>query len=265
MGIDAEVLPHIFERFWQADRSTVRKHGGLGLGLAIVKYMVERHGGAIQVDSAGENSGTTFVINLPIATAARRTGPGGLRPSRSAVAAAAARLDLAGLRVLLVDDDFGTRDVVARLLEDGGAEVRMASSAHQALQALRERCPDVLISDIGLPEMDGYALIREVRGSDAKPGLPGCGELPALALTAYAGAEARARAFDAGYNAHVVKPVDSDNLLSAVLALVPAADPAHARDGIPASRDSVAQEQRDCALPTSCADPVAQPKTTSTR
>src|SRR6185295_931798 len=196
----------LFERFRQADSSSTRAHGGLGLGLAIVRHLVEMHGGSVQAESAGEGEGALFTVALPaIASVAGDAGP------IDGVEEALEPPSLDGLRVLVVDDDPDTRELVTTLLDTSGARVRTAASVAEAL-ALLERWPaDLLVSDIGMPEQDGYALIREVRARQRGNGL-----LPAVALTAYAREEERAKALEAGFQVHVAKPFDPPELLALI-------------------------------------------------
>src|SRR6185437_5645954 len=177
IGIPPEFLPHVFDRFRQANQGTTRRYGGLGLGLSIVKNLVELHGGTIRVKSPGENQGSTFIMSLPISNIHQTVSPG---PSGSAELP---RLD--NVRVLVVDDEADGRALIARILEDRGANAVCASNAEQALAALSRARFDLLLSDIGMPDMDGFELIRQVRRLD--PLRPG--PLPAIALTAYARAE----------------------------------------------------------------------------
>jgi signal transduction histidine kinase len=217
-GVPPEFLPHIFEPFRQADASTTRRQGGLGLGLAIVRQLVEAHGGTISAQSDGEGKGTTFAVEIP----ARAPTPVPDREARSAVpqdvaeppVAAGARLD--GVRLLVVDDDEDSRDLIVCVLQDWGASVTSASSAAEAMRLLQQSRPDVLLSDIGMPEVDGYALLRQVRRMPADRG----GDVPAIALTAYASEADGARARAAGFQAHVTKPIDPDALTAAVAGLV---------------------------------------------
>jgi PAS domain S-box-containing protein len=213
-GIASEYLPYVFERFSQADSSLRRQFGGLGLGLTIARDLVELHGGTIEARSEGEGRGATFVVKLPrsLVTA---PPPGGPREHPSAEAAGAPSLpfpQLDGLRVLVVDDDPGTREVTAAILGPLGAEVVLAASAPEALDALVRRRPDVLVADIEMPGEDGYSLIKSVRSLPVGQG----GATPAAALTAFARAEDRWRALDAGFQLHLAKPVEPLGLAIAV-------------------------------------------------
>jgi signal transduction histidine kinase len=207
-GIGAEFLPHLFEPFRQADGSTTRRHGGLGLGLAIVKQLVEAHGGTISAHSDGNGRGASFTVELPTRVGAPLLG--GKVPEANTTTPRGIRLD--GIRLLIVDDDEDSRDLIGLTLAGQGAAVSSAASAGEALRLLAEHPPDVLLSDIGMPDVNGYSLIRRVR---SLPGDRG-GRTPAIALTAYSGAEDGARAFAAGFQAHVTKPVDPDRLAAIV-------------------------------------------------
>ncbi len=214
-GIAAQFLPHVFDRFRQADSATTRTHGGLGLGLAIVRHLVELHGGTVEVDSPGEGKGSMFSVTLPLTPAsAFDTGNEKSRVLREDAATAhllhTEMLD--GLRVLVVDDESDTLQVISTVIAQSGAEVMACASAAEALEALKRWRPDILISDIGMPGEDGYALIRQVRALPAEGG----GRIPAAALTAYARDEDLKRALDAGYQMHVAKPVSPHDLISAV-------------------------------------------------
>ncbi|WZO99003.1 PAS domain S-box protein [Isosphaeraceae bacterium EP7] len=212
-GIPAEFLPHVFDRFRQADSTTTRLHGGLGLGLAIVKQLAELHGGEVRATSAGEGLGSTFTVSLPIMPVnAETTG-------RSAPAEVVAKDDLwqggklAGLKVMVVDDEPDARQLLRRVLEGCLAEVTEASSAEDALSNLESSVPDLIISDIGMPVQDGYEFIRRVRT------LHTAKDLPAVALTAFARAEDRKRALLAGFQRHIAKPVDPAQLTAVVAGL----------------------------------------------
>jgi signal transduction histidine kinase/ActR/RegA family two-component response regulator len=215
-GIAPEFLPFIFDRFRQADSSTTRRHAGLGLGLAIARHLAEIHGGTIVAESAGEGTGSTFTVTLPMrvlrlppAEAAPHEVREDGRRSRAGPA------DLSGLRVLVCDDDPDTREIVAHVLEEAGAAVSLADCARDALDMVRAGALDVLVSDIGMPHVDGYALMRQIRNLAPAEG----GELPALALTAYVRAEDVRRAIASGFQTHVAKPVDPRELVARVAAL----------------------------------------------
>ena len=209
-GIAPEFLPFIFDRFRQADSTTTRAHGGLGLGLAIVHYLVTLHRGTVSAESEGPDRGATFTVRVPLAP---------LRPTAHAGADAATGVDrpppLAGIRVLVVDDDADTRDLVTAVLGQSGAEVLTAASAEEALDTLARARPDVLVSDLSMPGDDGYALLERVRAL----GLDRDGRVPAVALTAFARAEDRARALAVGFAVHVPKPVEPAALVEVVARL----------------------------------------------
>ncbi len=215
-GIEPAFLPHVFDRFRQADGSIKRQHGGLGLGLAIVKNLVELHGGTVRALSGGEGQGATFLVELPISVAhlpAAEMSPDNREASAQASAEPACDgSDLGGISVLFVDDTADTREIVKRLLEECKARVRTAGSGEEALALLAEELPDILVSDIGIPGMDGYELIRRVRSLPPERG----GELPAVALTALARSEDRTRALRAGFQTHLAKPVQPAELMAAI-------------------------------------------------
>jgi signal transduction histidine kinase/ActR/RegA family two-component response regulator len=213
-GIEPEFLPYVFDRFRQADSTSTRTHGGLGLGLSIVRHLVELHGGRVRVESAGENQGATFTVELPIASLQTAT-PERVHPTAVVEPPAASNTSLSGLRVLAVDDDIDTLEILRALLEQQGAEVRTATSAARALDTLDVWLPNLLISDIGMPGEDGYSLIRKVRARDAGHG----GRVPALALTAYARVEDRLNVLSAGFQMHVPKPIDPAELIAVVNSL----------------------------------------------
>jgi signal transduction histidine kinase/ActR/RegA family two-component response regulator len=208
-GVRSDFLPVMFQRFRQADSSTTRSEGGLGIGLAIVGHIVELHGGVVKAASAGEGRGTTFTITLPI-RAIRLEAPAA--GSSAAAPSTEVRRALAGLRILICEDDADSRELLQAVLAGQGARVVVAAAASEAIEHLREFRPDVLVSDIGLPLVDGYALMRQVRCLSADEG--GC--TPAIALTAYAGSEDVRKALSAGYQLHVAKPVDPTELATRV-------------------------------------------------
>ncbi len=209
IGIRREFLARLFQRFTQEDGSIRRSHGGLGLGLAISKHLVELHGGDIRVESPGPGQGATFTVSLPLATAAERARTGALPPSQRQASTDDERV-LRGLRLLLVEDDFDSSEVVSAILEDSGIQVTSAPNAEDALDVLGRQTIDVILSDVGLPGQDGYAFIRTVRGD------PSWGAIPAAALTAYAHAEDRRRALDAGFQMHLRKPFDQNELITVI-------------------------------------------------
>ena len=219
-GITPEFLPHVFDRFRQADASISRRHGGLGLGLAIVKQLVELHGGSVRAKSGGPDQGATFMVALPLTAVhlgdsapgepAREhptVGPAGVVPDD--------RVDLSGVKVLVIDDEEDARALVRRLLENSGALVRTAGSAAEAMTAIGTERPDVLVCDIGMPGESGYELIRRVRGLGHGTG----GNVPAIALTAFARLEDRMKAIRAGFQMHIAKPVETAELLTMVASL----------------------------------------------
>lgn len=218
-GIKPEFLPHVFDRFRQADASTTRRHGGLGLGLAIVKQIVELHGGSVQVKSPGAGLGTTFIISLPVVVLRTEAGDAGARRHPRSGPTDAIEFDMCGsikdLRVLVVDDEPDARLLVQRLLEECEATVITAESAEQAVNAVLHHRPDVIVSDVGMPDEDGYSMIRRVRALGIARG----GSVPAIALTAYARAEDRVRSVLAGFQLHIVKPVEPTELIAMVASL----------------------------------------------
>jgi PAS domain S-box-containing protein len=217
-GIDAQFLPYVFDRFRQADPTTTRKFGGLGLGLAIAKQLVELHGGEVRVQSDGLNKGSTFLVLLPVKAAAQF-----VRATRSPAPAdvvveptpTPAQIDLSGLKVLVVDDENDACILIQRALRDYKAEVVTAQSAKEGLALVESARPDILVSDIGMPEIDGYEFLRRVRILTPERG----GKTPAIALTAFARSEDRTRALMAGYSVHVAKPVEPNELIVTVASL----------------------------------------------
>lgn len=206
-GISKDFLPFVFEQFRQADSSTTRQFGGLGLGLAIVRHIVEMHNGTIAVESPGENQGASFTIRLPFVKA---TVPS-TAPVASTPAAPTPHLPLAGLEILVVDDEPDARYLLNFLLEQYGATVKTAESARMALECLESFQPDLLVSDLGMPEMDGYALIRKIRAEGRS--------FNAIAVTAYAREEDRNAALEAGFQAHVTKPIEPTELVKTIATL----------------------------------------------
>jgi signal transduction histidine kinase len=206
-GIDPEFLPHIFDAFRQADQTRTRRYGGLGLGLAIAHRLIALHGGKLSATSVGAGQGSTFTIALPV--------DAGARPVPHATAARTAPM-LSGARVLVVDDDTDSRELVADLIAATGADVRTAPEAQEAMRVLSEWNPEILLCDIGMPEMDGYELMRTVRRWPHEHG----GDVRAIAVTAYASAEDRRRAEAAGFQLHMSKPLRPERLLDAMVGLL---------------------------------------------
>jgi PAS domain S-box-containing protein len=217
IGISAEFLPYVFDRFRQADSSTSRQQGGLGLGLAIVRHLIEAHGGTVQVFSEGIDKGATFTVKLPIvAGLAKPIQPKAVASQQETPLLKKLKLpSLQGLKLLIVDDEADARDLIQALLAPCGAEMITAASATEALQYLRQEKPDLMVSDIGMPDEDGYTLIRKIRALPANEG----GRIPAIALTAYARSEDRIRALSMGYQLHVSKPVELEELAFAIASL----------------------------------------------
>lgn len=212
IGINPEFLPHVFEGFRQADSSTTRSHGGLGLGLTIVRYLVELHGGTVEAFSDGKNQGAMFIVKLPSLQNQNVSADSVANSFSFSSPEVQEGNQLSGLRILVVDDDADTCELIATVLAQYGAEVNAVSSADEALSMLDLLVPDVLVSDIGMPEKSGYDLIREIRHRKASSG----GSIPAIALTAFAREEDRKKAHIAGFQMHVSKPVEPDELAKAV-------------------------------------------------
>ena len=224
-GISAEFLPFVFERFRQADSTSARQHSGLGLGLAIVRHLVEMHGGTVYAASEGEGQGATFIVRLPImAVRDIQASPliedqasddsegfftNGIGPSINDLTR------LRGLRALIVEDEADAREMLEVLLIQFGAEVKASASAQEALRILEQWKPDVLVSDVGMPNEDGYSLIHQIRALDPARG----GRIPAIALTGYSRPEDRTQLLAAGYQVHLSKPVDLAQLIDAILSL----------------------------------------------
>jgi CheY-like chemotaxis protein len=223
IGISAEFLPYVFDRFTQADGSATRRHGGLGLGMAIVRHLVELHGGTVRAHSAGENLGTTFTALLPMRVAVPAEPPfeefhatayGDLAPQSLP--------KLGGVRIMVVDDQPDSRTFICTLLQSQGASVQSVGSAAEAMEAFRQAPPDILVSDIAMPGLDGYDLIRRVRRLAPREG----GMTPAVALTAYVREEDEQAALSAGYHRHIRKPVIISELIATIAELAAAATPA---------------------------------------
>ncbi len=211
-GISPDFLPYVFDYFRQADGTTTRTFGGLGLGLAIVRKVVEMHGGKVQAESPGEGSGATFTVELPLLVRSEQVR----REENESSDCEAESSLLLGTQILVVDDEPDIRDLITFILQDYGVEVTAVTSAQEALQALSDWIPDVLISDIGMPKTDGYMLMREVRSRSPQQG----GSVPAIALTAYAGEMNQQQALAAGFQMHISKPVDPDVLVKAIVNLI---------------------------------------------
>jgi signal transduction histidine kinase/ActR/RegA family two-component response regulator len=222
-GIGEDFLPYVFDRFRQADSSSTRSHGGLGLGLAIVRHLSEMHGGSVQAASDGPGQGATFTVRLPVrpetstqADAALASAP---NPATTSVSGAGA---LNGRKILLVEDGDDAREILAAILRRAGARVVTAHSAKSAMQMLEERTPDLLLSDIGMPDEDGYALLGRVQEWSQQRGL----HIPAIALTAYAAEQDKQRAKEAGFCLHLSKPVSPSRLIEAVAEILASASSA---------------------------------------
>ncbi|MBE8970587.1 response regulator [Nostocales cyanobacterium LEGE 12452] len=208
-GISGDFLPYVFDYFRQADGTTTRKFGGLGLGLAIVRHLVELHGGTVHAASPGEEQGAVFTVKLPLIAPSKLNQVNTADRDRS-------DFNLNGLQALVVDDNKDSREFIAFILEQYGAQVTEADSAHEALNSLMQTKFDLLISDIGMPDMDGYTLIRQIRKQSPDRG----GEIPAIAVTAYAGEIDRQQALAAGFQEHISKPIELEVLIQAILTIV---------------------------------------------
>ncbi|MBS3026225.1 MAG: PAS domain S-box protein [Dolichospermum sp. DET50] len=221
VGITADFLPYVFDRFRQADSSSTRSYGGLGLGLSLVRHLTEMHGGTVDVESLGENQGSTFTVKIPLLEASRNAQEqkfeGETEKSPSVLLGSSACLPiLEGVKVLVVDDEADSREFIAMVLKECQAEVTAVTSVPEALQMLIQWQPDVLVSDIGMPGEDGYSLIRKVRSLSPQKG----GNIPAAALTAYAGVEDRMRAIQTGFQLYLPKPIEPEELATVVASLV---------------------------------------------
>jgi CheY-like chemotaxis protein len=218
-GIERDFLPHVFTTFAQADPTRTRLHGGLGLGLAIAHHLVEAHGGTIEAESAGKGRGATFSVSLPLL---RRRPQKVIVPQREP-RAVSPRRELRAVRILVVEDDPGTREALAEMLSHNGAEVRATGSAAQAMAAFAELAPQVLVIDLAMPGEDGVSLLQRIRAL----GPERHGDVPAVALTALAGEEDRRRALAAGFQLYLVKPLGIERLVDALVSLLPAVGDAH--------------------------------------
>jgi len=214
VGIDPAFLPWVFDPFRQADGSASRRHGGLGLGLAITRRLVELHGGTVRAESEGPGTGARFIVQLPVRAVAQPEAPADEPGSERGAEAPAALgpATLGGIDIVVVDDEADARELIRMVLAQHGGDVRLAASAADALALLAERRPDLLVADIGMPEMDGYGLIRRIRSASD----PGLASVPAIALTAYGRTEDRERALGAGFQHHLAKPVLPDELVNVV-------------------------------------------------
>ena len=216
VGIATDFLPHVFDRFRQADSTSTRQHTGMGLGLAIVRHVVELHGGTVRADSAGENAGSTFTVSLPLLAAERALGPGDVHDAgRVSASGGATARPSNPWRVLLVDDDEDGREVTVAGLQRAGFELRAVSTAAQALALLDHWLPDVIVSDIGMPGMNGYEFMRALRARPPERG----GRVAALALTGFARLEDAVQARESGFQGHLAKPISSEDLAAAVARL----------------------------------------------
>jgi CheY-like chemotaxis protein len=216
VGIRPDFLPHVFERFRQAEAGTTRKMGGLGLGLSIVRHIVEMHGGTVQASSEGEGKGATFHVRLPLMIVHPAPLEGsGEHPRTPATTLLAGLEYLRGIRVLAIDDEADALALLRLVLEIAGAEVETCSSGTAALEQLKTFKPDVLVVDLGMPQMDGFEFIARLRSSSTG----NLGNLPAAALTAFARSEDRTKALRGGFQMHLAKPIDPGELVAAVSAL----------------------------------------------
>lgn len=224
-GIDAEFLPYVFDRFRQEDSSTTRTFGGLGLGLAIVRHIVELHGGTVDAASKGKGQGATFVVQLPITTpsskpSSQSQAQGSMSPHTRQEDALVESDALGNVKILVLDDENDTRIVIKAILERFGATVKVAASADDARNTLKIWLPDIIISDIGMRNEDGYTFIRSIRLAKERRE----SEIPAIALTAYAREEDRNAALEAGFQAHASKPIGAPQLVEIILRLLPTAN-----------------------------------------
>jgi PAS domain S-box-containing protein len=222
-GIDADFLPYVFERFWQFDGSTTRRHGGLGLGLAIVRHLAELHGGTVRAESKGRGNGATFTVTLPISPVVTQASEGkrASTPPPSQEKLEPRKL-LSGRDVVVLDDDEDMRDLIAMILEDAGATVHVTTSVAAAIAVVEANPPDVAVSDLAMPGEDGYTFALRVRASKNEA----TRKIPLVAMTAYARAEDRHRVLAGGFDRHVAKPIEPDELVEALAAVIAGRDPA---------------------------------------
>lgn len=220
VGVPLEFLPHVFERFRQAEQATTRVHGGLGLGLSIVKNLVEMHGGRITAESKGINQGATFTVSLPQVALNDNGSFEKKLPLETIIGNSPVNFEddapLAGLRVLAVDDDADSRELLQIFLSQNGAIVDVANNAQEALKKFNQSAPDILISDVGMPGEDGYGLITKIRGNSQSDGK----QIPAIALTGFSRSEDRQRAIQSGFDSHISKPIDPKVLVKAIVDIV---------------------------------------------
>jgi CheY-like chemotaxis protein len=217
-GISSDFLPYVFDRFRQAEGSISRRQGGLGLGLAVVRHLVELHGGNVSAESSGLGTGSIFKVDLPMAE--ERRDPARAEERRREVerrkSALGEKVRLDGVHVLLVEDDDDSRKLLGTMLKQHGAEISSAASAKDAFTLFSEKVPDVVVSDIGMPDEDGYELLEKIRALPAEAG----GLTPAIALTGYATRKDRERSLSSGYQLHIAKPIEQGELVSAIAGLV---------------------------------------------
>jgi CheY-like chemotaxis protein len=210
-GIKSEFLPFVFDRFRQADSTTTRRHGGLGLGLAIARHLIEIHGGSIQAESPGEGQGATFTVRLPIIGSVTQLVPE-IEPAAADKESFKSPSGLEGLHVLIVDDDKDTLELLGAALKQRDATVTAAQSVAEAMKAIAVSKPDVLVSDIAMPDQDGYELIHKLIAMNSDPAK----RIPAVAITAYAKEEDKERALTAGYQSYLAKPIELSEFVAAV-------------------------------------------------